>query len=93
MTFFEPAAGYVFSGSPFSPLPSEGEGAGVRGRFWHGAGGPPPPPPAPAPPPPPGGWGGGGGGAFLARGTPHPAFGHPLPQGERVNGMPHACTP
>jgi hypothetical protein len=51
MTFFEPAAGYVFSGSPFSPLPSEGEGAGVRGRVWHGATAPPPPP-----------WGGGGGG-------------------------------
>jgi len=53
MTFFEPAAGYVFSGSPFSPLPSEGEGAGVRGRFWHGAA----PPPAPGPHHPPRGGG------------------------------------
>jgi hypothetical protein len=26
-------SGYVFSGSPFFPLPTEGEGAGVRGCF------------------------------------------------------------
>jgi len=25
-------------------------------------------------------------GQLPARGTPHPAFGHPLPQGERDNG-------
>ena len=46
---------YLFGGLPFSPLPTEGEGAAVRGKL-------------------------------PAKGTPHPAFGHRLPQGERVNG-------
>ena len=28
---------------------------------------------------------------MLARGTPHPAFGHPLPQGERAKAF-HSLT-
>jgi hypothetical protein len=32
-----PRGRYVFSGTPFSPLPAEGEGAGVRGSCRPGA--------------------------------------------------------